>query len=234
MFRQLLRLGIITCIALCAATVSAQTTIFNIPTSDTLQEGIWNVEFDCIVKPARYRNGGYQTFGYRLAYGVTDKTEIGANSYYTWDGERATADVEFSVKRKLHQSEKHGTTASGGAVAFVPLKARGDRPAVMVYANASKTIRRFRGLTLTGGFYQVFGGNRDFGTKTGLMLAFVQPLKGRVSLVGDWFTGRNRFGYASAGLNISLTTRQYLMFGYSVGNEGRGNNALAVYYGLTF
>jgi hypothetical protein len=213
----------------------AQTTIFNIPTADTLQQGIWNVEFDCIAKPVRYRDGGYQTFGYRVAYGVTNKTEVGANSYYTWDGTRMTADAEFSIKRKVYQNEKHAVTVAGGAIAFVPLRARnGDRTSVMVYANTGKTISRLRGLTLTGGVYHVFGGPDGFGDRTGGMFGLVQPITGRVSFVADWFTGKNRFGYASAGLNWNITKRQYLLGGWSFGNEGRGNNALAVYYGLTF
>ncbi len=86
-----------------SASVRSQTTIFNIPTSDTLQQGIWNLEFDCVAKPVRYRDGGYQTFGYRLAYGVTNKTEVGANSYYTWDGTRVTpnsASSERSIRTK--------------------------------------------------------------------------------------------------------------------------------------
>lgn len=213
----------------------AQTTIFNIPTADTLQQGIWNVEFDCVAKPVKYRNGGYQTFGYRVAYGVTSRTEVGANSYYTWDGTRVTADAEFSIKRKVYQNEKHGVTAAGGAVAFVPLKAHnGDRTAVVVYANGSKTVAGLHGMTLTGGVYHIFGGSKTFGTRTGGMFGVVQPITGRFTFVADWFTGRNRLGYASAGLNWSITKRQYLLGGWSFGNEGRGNNALAVYYGVTF
>ena len=213
----------------------AQTTIFNIPTSDTLQRGIWNVEFDCVVKPVKYRDGGYQTLGYRVAYGITNSTEVGANSYYTLDGTHTTADIELSIKHKVYQNEKHGVTASGGAVAFVPLRSRnGDKTAVIVYANAGKTISSLNGMTLTGGIYHVFGGPGDLGDRTGGMFGLVQPIKGRFSFVADWFTGKNRFGYASAGLNWNITKRQYLLGGWSFGNEGRGNNAFAVYYGLTF
>jgi hypothetical protein len=215
--------------------VRSQTTIFNIPTADTLQQGIWNVEFDCVAKPVRYRDGGYQTLGYRVAYGVTNRTEVGANSYYTRDGTRLTADAEFSIKRKIYQNEKHAVTADGGAVAFVPLRSRGgDRTSVIVYAATGKTVSRLHGLTVTDGIYHFFGGPADFGDKTGGMFGIVQPINARFSFVADWLTGKNRFGYASAGFNWNITKRQYLLGGWSFGNEGRGNNALAVYYGLTF
>lgn len=222
------------CTAAALAT-EAQTTIFNIPTADTLQHGIWNVEFDCVAKPVRYRNGGYQTFGYRVAYGVTNKTEVGANSYYTWDGTQTTADAEFSIKQKVYQNEKHGVTAAAGAAAFVPLKSGNrDRTSVIVYANVGKTVEKLHGMTITGGVYHVFGGPGDYGDRTGTMLGLVQPINGRFSFLADWYTGRNRLGYASAGINWNITKRQYVLGGWSFGNEGRGNNALSVYYGITF
>ncbi|MFM9905387.1 MAG: hypothetical protein ACKVQJ_12555 [Pyrinomonadaceae bacterium] len=210
-------------------------TIFNIPTADTPSRGTLSVEADFIAKPVRYSDGGYQTYGYRVAYGLSNKTEIGSNFYYTWDGIASTGQVEFSVKRKVYQNERLGLTVATGVVAFVPLKSRnGDRTAVMVYANASKTIKPLNGLSVTGGVYRIIGGSKTFGTRTGAMVGLVQPINGRFSFVADWFSGNNRLGYASAGINFNITKRQYLLAGYSFGNSGRGNNALAAYYGITF
>jgi hypothetical protein len=222
-------------VAAAAGTALSQTTIFNIPTADTLQKGSVNLEADFLAKPAKYRKGGYQTFGYRVAYGTTNETEIGSNFYFTWDGTSTVADVEFSLKRRFYQNERLGLTVAGGAVAFVPLRDRiGDKTSLMLYGNAAKSIKSLNGATVTGGVYHVFGGTKDFGTRTGLMFGLIQPVKGRFSFVGDWFTGNNRLGYASAGVNIAVTKRQYFLAGYSFGNSGRGNNMLAAYYGITF
>src|SRR3954471_7223675 len=92
-----------------------QTTIFNAPSADTLQKGSVNLEGDIVAKPASYANGGYQSYGYRLAYGLTNKTEVGSNFYLTRDGSRSVADVEFSLKRRVYQNEKLGISAGGGA-----------------------------------------------------------------------------------------------------------------------
>jgi len=217
------------------ALADAQTTIFNIPSAETLQKASVNVEADFLTKPAKYSEGGYQTYGYRIAYGVTNKTEIGSNFYLTRSGDGSTADVEFSVKRNLYQNEKHAISVSAGAIAFVPLHDHlGDRTSVLAYGNVSRTVKQLGGMTATAGVYHVFYGLNDFGTRTGAMLGIVQPVKGRVSFVADWFSGHNRFGYASAGINVNITKRQYILAGYSFGNSGRGNNALAVYYGVTF
>lgn len=223
------------CLATAAFSSHSQTTIFNIPTADTLPRGSWNLEADLVTKPVRYGNGGFQTYGYRVAYGLNHKTEIGSNFYYTWNGGSSTGQAEFSVKRNIYFSEEHGFGVSAGTVVFVPLKnVGGDRTSVMVYGNARKTVNQFRGMTVTGGVYSVFRGSRQFGTRTGAMLGVVQPISRHVSFVADWFSGSNRLGYASAGVNFNITKRQYLLAGYSFGNSGRGNNALAAYYGLTF
>lgn len=213
----------------------AQTTIFNIPTADTLSKGSWSLEGDFITKPVSYSDGGYQTYGYRAAYGLNNKTEIGSNFYYTWDGNESTAQAEFSLKRNFYQNERLGITVSGGTVLFVPLRStNGDKTALMVYANVGKAIEPLNGLTVTGGVYHVFGGTDGFGTRTGAMLGMVQPITKRVSFVADWFSGKNRLGYGSAGVNYNITKKQYLLTGYSFGNSGRGNNAFAAYYGYTF
>lgn len=224
------------CIMMFAAGAAfGQTTLFNIPTADTLQRGSWGLEGDFITKPVSYRDGGYQTYGYRVAYGLTNKTEIGSNFYLTYDGDKTSAQAEFSLKHNVYRNERLGVTVSGGAVAFVPLRARGtDKTSVMVYGVASKSIEPLNGLTVTGGAYHVFGGSDDFGDKTGAIVGVNQPIAGRLSFVADWFSGKNRLGYASAGLNFNVTKRQYLTTGYSFGNSGRGNNSFAAYYGITF
>lgn len=216
-------------------TVGAQTTIFNVPTAETQPRGSWGIEADLITKPVPYRKGGFQSYGYRVVYGLGNRTEAGSNFYLTNDGVKSTAQAEFSLKQKFYQSEKRGIAAAGGTVIFVPLRARnGDRAAGLVYANASKSIKPMKGLTVTGGVYHVFRGNRNYGTKTGAIVGVVQPITRKFSFVADWYSGRNRLGYASAALNFAITKRQYLMAGYSFGNSGRGNNAFAAYYGFMF
>ena len=219
----------------CAINASAQTTIFNVPLADTLQRGTVAIEADFVAKPVRNKKGGYQSYGYRLAYGLRNKTEIGSNFYYSWDGRDPAGQAEFSLKQKFYEDERRGVKVTGGGVAFIPLKAtRGERRHFMTYANASKTIKRANGLTLTGGIYHISGGGRDFGTRTGAIVGIVQPISQRLSLVADWYSGANRLGYSSVGFNVNITKQQYLTAGYSFGNEGRGNNNLAVFYGFIF
>ncbi|HEY0426431.1 MAG TPA: hypothetical protein VGC76_01370 [Pyrinomonadaceae bacterium] len=221
----------------CAAgTASAQSTIFNIPSTDVLPEGRFLFEADFISHFDRYQNGGFQSYGYRTVYGFKRKIEVGANFFYTRGG-RGSSPKEFqpNIKWQAFYSEKRGVAVSTGAQVFVPLnKSAGRRTFAMFYANASKTIKKTNGTRLTGGFYKMVGAGRDFGTKKGVILAIEQPLFKRVSFIADWYSGNNRLGYSAAGLNFVLTTRQYLMLGYNFGNFGRGNNAFSAFYGYTF
>ena len=228
-------LFVLSTIIFISTSARSQTTIFNIPTAETQTRGSWSIEADFISKPVSYRDGGFQTYGYRVAYGLGNKTEVGTNFYLTKGSGDSVAQAEFSLKQNVYNNEKLGVSVSGGTVVFVPLRSRnGDRTAVMVYANGKKTIEPLNGMTVTGGVYHVFGGPDDFGTRTGAMAGVVQPIAKKFSFVADWFSGKNRLGYASAGVNYNITNRQFLLTGYSFGNSGRGNNALAAYYGYTF
>ena len=216
--------------------VSAQSTIFNIPSTDVVPEGRFLLELDFVSHFDRYDRGGFQTYGYRANYGIAKNVEVGANFYYTRAG-RGSSPMEFqpNIKWKPFQSEKYGVAVSTGVQFFVPLnKSAGGRSFALLYVNGSKTIKQTNGTRLTGGFYSVVGAERDFGTKQGVLLAIEQPLIRRVSFVGDWSSGYNKFGYASAGLNFVLSPKQYLTLGYSWGNSGRGNNAFSAFYGYTF
>lgn len=211
---------------------AAQMTIFNIPTADTLGKKSIYVEADFISKPVAYRNGGYQTYGYRVVYGLTHRTEIGANFYYTRDEAGSFAEMQFNAKQNFYRNEKHGVSVSGGILVSLPLRAsRGEKNFAIAYATMSKT---FWQTVITGGAYTIFTKDKDFGTKTGALIGIEQPIYKKLSFVSDWSSGNNRFGYAAAGVNFSITPRQYVLAGYNFGNYGRGNNALSVFYGYTF
>lgn len=222
-------------LAVFAASVSAQMTIFNIPSTDVLPKRSAYVEADFLAKPVKKSEGGFQTYGWRVVYGVGGKTEVGANVYYTRDALGTAGELQLSVKRTIFADERTAFAWTAGAIASTPIRdVRGSRRYAMLYSNASKVIGSLNGLRVSGGAYTIVGGGKDFGTKTGALVGIEQPLFKRVSFIGDWASGHNRFGYASAGLNYAITKRQFLLGGYSWGNSGRGNNYLSIFWGYTF
>ncbi len=224
--------------ALCAfaLTASAQLTIFNAPSTDILPEKKFYLEVDFIGKFAKSDKGGFQTYGYRVVYGVRKNLEVGSNFYFTRNGNRPSPkEFQPNIKFRAYNNEKYGVAVTTGAIGFVPLdKSAGTRTFAMLYSNVSKTIKATNGTRLTGGFYNMVGAQRDFGTKRGAILGIEQPIKGRLSFLADWYSGNNRLGYSAAGLNYAFKKNQFVLVGYNFGNYGAGNNAFSAFYGVTF
>ncbi len=216
--------------------VSAQSTLFNVPSTDTLPENRFYIEADFIGKFAKYERGGFQTYGYRVVYGVRRNLEVGANFFYTRNGNQSKPkEFQPNIKYRAFQSEKYGVAVSTGAQFFIPLnKSAGNRTIAMLYTNVSKTIEATKGTRLTGGFYKIVGAKRDFGTRRGAILGIEQPIRGRLSFIADWYSGNNRLGYSAAGLNYAFAKNQFILVGYNFGNYGAGNNAFSAFYGFTF
>jgi len=215
--------------------VSAQSTIFNVPSTDVMGEKRFYVEGDFIAHFDKWEKGGFQTFGYRTVYGVRRKLEVGVNFFYTRNGSTSPKEIQFNTKYKTFSREKWGFAVSSGAQFFVPLnRSAGRRTYSMLYTNASKVIKPTKETRLTGGVYTIAGADRNFGTKTGAMVGVEQPVFRKLTFTADWYSGKNRFGYSSAGLSYSFAKRQFFQIGYNFGNSGRGNNALSAFYGFTY
>jgi hypothetical protein len=104
----------------------------------------------------------------------------------------------------------------------------------MFYANVSKTFKSAKGIRLTGGVYTIAGAEPDFGSKSGFTIGLEQPVTSKFTILADWSSGNNRFGYSTVGASYQVTKKQLLGVGYSFGNLGRGNNYLTAFYGFTF
>jgi len=215
--------------------VRAQSTIFNIPSTDVMGEKRFYVEADFIAHFDKWSKGGFQSYGYRTVYGVRKKLEVGVNFFYTRNGSTSPKELQPNFKYKVYDKEKYGIAISAGGQFFVPLnKSAGKRAFGMFYSNASKIIKQTGETRVTGGFYTVAGAGRDFGTKNGALVGIEQPIKGKLSFAADWYSGKNRFGYSAAGFSYAVTNKQILYIGYNFGNNGRANNALLVFYGFTY
>ncbi len=216
--------------------ISAQTTIFNIPSTDVIAKKTAYVEADFLTHFGPNRRGGFQTYGYRMVYGAKRNLEVGANFFISRNGSK-TSPKEFqpNIKWKVYGSERLGIGVSTGAIFFVPLdKSAGTRTYALVYSNISKTFKKTKGMRLTGGVYTLVGAKREIGTKTGAIVGFEQPVSRRLSFIADWYSGKNRFGYSAAGFSFAVTKQQFLYAGYNFGNAGRANNYFLVFYGVTF
>jgi hypothetical protein len=217
--------------------VFAQSTLFNIPSTDVVSKKKVYVEFDFISHLQSHGDGGFQAYVPRAVVGIGKRTEIGLNASFV-DTLTPDQPVELqpNVKHQFYQNESNGVTIAAGGILYLPVTHRtGTDTFGLVYTVVSKQVKASHGPRMTGGAYGLVGRVDGSGTNGGAIVGYEQPIApGKVSFVTDWLSGRNRFGYVTPGFAFTVSRTSLLYAGYSMGNQGRKNNALFVYYGITF
>ncbi len=224
-------------LVLCAGVsdVAAQSTIFNAPSSDVVSPGKVYLEADFITHFASFKDGGYQTYEPRVVVGLPKNTEIGANVLYTRSGTPQPVTLQPNFKWQFYRNETSGIAFAVGTIVSIPVTHRREADTTgLLYFVGSKKFSGDHGPRVTFGGYQLVGRFDDGMDKTGVIAGYEQPLTKRFAFVTDWLSGNNGYGYVTAGTGITLTPKQNIYAGYSFGNQGRGNNALGVYYGYNF
>lgn len=217
------------------SSATAQSTIFNIPSTDVQAPRKVYLENDFITHFASYSNGGYVTYGPRIVVGLPGNVEVGVNAYYTRASSPQPINVQPNIKWQFYNNEKTGVAIAVGGLVSTPVTHRRDASTTgLVYVVGSKSFQGSHGPRLTFGGYQLLGRFDDGTDKSGVLAGFEQPLNKTFSFVTDWFSGKNYLGYVTPGVGITLSPKNNIFAGYSIGNHGRGNNSLGVYYGHTF
>ncbi|HVN81428.1 MAG TPA: hypothetical protein VMW38_20735 [Terriglobia bacterium] len=225
----------------------AQSTIFNIPTTDVVAKGKIYVEFDYLSQipkvedlPAASPTPRLQVFVPRGVVGLGANVEAGANVSVVHVGESNNVFLQPNVKWKFFSNEG-GVAASVGGILYTPINHReGVDTYGLVYANLSKKIRQKYGPRFHVGPYGIVGSNSTFvGPKAGAIAGYEQPILARLSIVADWISGKNAFGYFTPGVSVTFPGNGVFNAGYSIGNDSYDGNSthnrlLFLYYGFTF
>jgi hypothetical protein len=215
-------------------TAFAQSTIFNIPTTDAVAPKKVYFEFDFLSHVESHDKGGFQAYIPRVVVGVGKGVEVGLNVAATHSAAPTVVYAQPNIKWRFYVNEESGVATSVGAIAYTPLRNRDANDTFgLFYGNVSKKFKGDYGPRLTVGGYGIAGLDADV-DKGGAIVGYEQPLASKVAFVADWFSGKNGFGYVTPGFSFSLPKNQLINVGYSFGNSGRKNNALFVYYGVTF
>jgi hypothetical protein len=230
-------LGLFTVLINCMSDAHAQSTLFNIPSTDVVAMKKVYVEFDFLSHLESHNSGGFQAYVPRAVLGVGKRTEVGLNvGFLDSITPNQTVELQPNLKHQFYQNEQSGITVAGGGILYLPVANRAGTDSFgMIYTVVSKQVKGSHAPRITGGVYGLMGRVNGSGTNSGAIVGYEQPIKpGRISFVADWFSGKNRFGYATPGFAITLSKASLLYAGYSIGNQGRKNNALFIYYGITF
>jgi hypothetical protein len=227
---------------LVAQSAMAQSTIFNIPSTDTVAKGKGYFEFDFL--PQMPTGGADRLYLYnpRIIAGVSNSVEIGANFPTNHNKTSTQAYFQPDIKWKFANNDDKGVAASMGGILVTPMNhTNGIDTYGLVYANVSKKVKTGNyGPRFTAGPYGIVSGGADWvGPKAGAILGYEQPVGAKASFVADWFSGKNGFGYFTPGMSFTLPANGLLNIGYSLGNDSyatphNNNRFLFVYYGVTF
>jgi hypothetical protein len=219
----------------------AQLTIFNVPTTDVVDKGKAYFEFDYLLqipKPA----GRSRLFVYdpRLIIGLGSGVEVGINVNSLYRSGATNVFLQPNVKWRFFDNKTDGIAAAAGGILYTDVSPREIGPTYgLLYAEISKKVRsgtyapRFH----AGTYGIVHAGSAWVGPKAGAFFGYEQPIQSKASIVADWITGKNSFGYFTPGLSFTLPLNSVFNAGYSFGNDsfhGNDNRFLSVYYGVTF
>jgi len=239
---------------LVAQSAWAQSTIFNIPSTDVVAKGKGYFEFDVLPQaPGPDTGSSIGIYNPRGIVGLPHNTEIGVNiPIYHIPSSVPSAPSNFAyiqpnIKTKFYSNDDNGLAAAAGVVVNIPMNETDSQLAWgYVYGNLSKKVKGDHGPRFTVGPYGVIAKQDDpvkvgfLGTRGGVLLGYEQPLSGKVSFVADWFSGKNSIGYFTPGVSITLPRSGLLNIGYSFGNDSwensnaTKNRYVFVYYGVTF
>ena len=212
---------------------AAQSTIFNIPSTDTVSPGKGYFELDYLLQLPAPDLGQFSVVAPRGVIGVTPQLEVGVNIAFSHvaDGGGTTTIFQPNAKYKFFADDDKGLAASAGVIGY--MVSDGGDDFGQIYANVSK--KTMSGSRFTGGVWSSisYGGDET----AGVLLGYEQPLTPKVSFVADWLSGKNFWGYFTPGISAVLPHNGLLNIGYSIGRgstDDYKNRALFVYYGITW
>jgi len=215
--------------------VSAQQTIFNVPTTDVLGQGKVYFELDASFKTNdQTALRRFSSFVPRLVVGVGGNVEVGLNVTGNVQPGSDTTTFVPTVKWKFYESKKKDMALIAGTNFYIPARNRTYNFGTYSYLAVSKTINKTR---LTAGAYvatkNVFASKA---TRGGGQFGIEQTVNSKFTVAADWITGRHSAGYFTPGIFYKPTSKVTAYLGYSIGNDQakQGNHFFLFEFGYNF
>lgn len=234
-------LGLLVVLSLMTGQAMAQSTLFNIPSTDAVALKKVYAEFDFFAQMPK-TDGTERLYVYapRGVVGFGAGVEAGANLGLYHQASSTQSFIQPNVKWRFFGNDEKGLASSAGTILFTPTNNRDTVDTFgLVYGNFSKKVKTGNyGPRFTAGPYAIYsGGDAWAGPKAGVILGYEQPIHPKVTVLADWFSGKNFFGYFTPGVSFTLPHSSLFNVGYSIGNDsydGNNNRLLFMYYGITF
>ena len=226
--------------AITAQHAFAQSTLFGIPSTDAVSAGKVYAEFDFLPQmPTTAGSSRLYVYAPRVVVGAGGGVEAGVNLTLFHTTGATQGYIQPNVKWRFAADDDKGLAASAGTILYAPTNNRDSVDTFgIVYGNFSKKVKSGSyGPRFTVGPYGIYSAGTASGPKAGVIAGYEQPIHPKVTVVADWFSGKNFFGYFTPGVSFTLPHSSLLNIGYSIVNDsydGNNNRLLFLYYGITF
>lgn len=203
-----------------SASLFAQQTIFNVPSSDILGKGKIYLELDAAFKTnTQDALGRFSSFVPRVVVGTGGDVEVGLNVVGNIQPGADTTTLVPAAKWRVYNGGDNGWSIVFGDNVYIPVRNRSYNIGNYAYAQVSKTFKS--GTRLTAGGYNftknVVASNAN---RSGGQFGFEQPVNKYININADWYTGKHAAGYFTPGVAFKLHPKVTGYAGYSIGNAG--------------
>jgi hypothetical protein len=216
-----------------AASVNAQQTIFNVPSSDILDKGKIYFELDSTFKTnnddALRR---FSSFVPRVVVGAGGDVEVGLNITGNINPGRDSTTLVPAIKWRVYNNEKKGVSVVVGDNVFIPIRNKSYNIGNYAYAQVSKTFKTKT--RITGGGYYFTKNVVSTAARVGGQFGFEQTVNKYLNINADWYTGKNAAGYFTPGVAFKPHPKVTGYVGYSIGNAdaSKGNHFVYAAIGI--
>jgi hypothetical protein len=224
------------CFSITAKRVSAQQTVFNVPTTDVLDKGKIYFELDISAKPNDSKAiREFSSFVPRLVVGTGHHIEAGLNVIGNIQPGPDTTTLVPAFKLKAYDGKENGWAIAVGDHIFIPVRNKSYNAGDHAYVIAQKTFETKTRIGFGAGVFtkNVVAPNAVRGAGE---FTFEQPITKKLNWNADWFTGKHANGYFTTGAAYKLTKKLTGVAAYSIGNANasKGNHFFYFELGYNF
>jgi hypothetical protein len=228
-------LGIVALVAFAIAgastRASAQQTIFNVPSTDVLDEGKVYFELDVTWKPVDPK---FSSLVPRVVVGTGGRVEVGLNITGNIQPGDDVTTIQPAFKWKAYDGGSNGWAVAAGDNISVPVRNKPYDVGNYAYAEVSKSFKT--GTRITAGGYHFSENVVAPAQRAGGQFGLEQTVTSWLNVNADWFTGKHASGYFTPGIAFKPHPKVTGYVGYSIGNTGAsdGNHFVYTAVGINF
>jgi hypothetical protein len=180
--------------------LSAQQTVFNVPTADVLDSGKIYFELDISAKANDSATvPRFSSFVPRLVVGVGGDIEIGLNVLGNIQPGADTTALSPTVKWRIYEGKRNGWAVAVGNNFVIPVRKHSYRLGTFSYVIVQRTFGKNTRVGFGGCLFSkdVVAPNA---TRAGAEFTFEHAVTKKLNINTDWITGKHTNGYFTSGV----------------------------------